>query len=138
MSATLVTNYSKNDLIIDFQDPASISYSSTSLNEAASNTGMIDETITFTLTGDTFDTDLTGDIVATNVPSGLSAVFTRNSDTQVTLSFTGTANNHSSSNNIGNLTITFQNNAFTGNVDCLLYTSPSPRDKRQSRMPSSA
>ena len=25
-----------------------------------------------------------------------------------------------------------------GNVGCLLYTSPSPRDKRQSRMPSSA
>ena len=24
------------------------------------------------------------------------------------------------------------------NTDCLLYTSPSPRDKRQSRMPSSA
>ena len=24
------------------------------------------------------------------------------------------------------------------NGDCLLYTSPSPRDKRQSRMPSSA
>ena len=26
----------------------------------------------------------------------------------------------------------------TGNQSCLLYTSPSPRDKRQSRMPSSA
>ena len=25
-----------------------------------------------------------------------------------------------------------------GEADCLLYTSPSPRDKRQSRMPSSA
>ena len=25
-----------------------------------------------------------------------------------------------------------------GSSDCLLYTSPSPRDKRQSRMPSSA
>ena len=25
-----------------------------------------------------------------------------------------------------------------GQVTCLLYTSPSPRDKRQSRMPSSA
>ena len=25
-----------------------------------------------------------------------------------------------------------------GDYDCLLYTSPSPRDKRQSRMPSSA
>ena len=28
---------------------------------------------------------------------------------------------------------------YVGDVDgCLLYTSPSPRDKRQSRMPSSA
>ena len=27
---------------------------------------------------------------------------------------------------------------FGGNGICLLYTSPSPRDKRQSRMPSSA
>ena len=27
---------------------------------------------------------------------------------------------------------------FTGMLACLLYTSPSPRDKRQSRMPSSA
>ena len=27
---------------------------------------------------------------------------------------------------------------FDGNMACLLYTSPSPRDKRQSRMPSSA
>ena len=27
---------------------------------------------------------------------------------------------------------------FTSNNICLLYTSPSPRDKRQSRMPSSA
>ena len=27
---------------------------------------------------------------------------------------------------------------FTRNFVCLLYTSPSPRDKRQSRMPSSA
>ena len=27
---------------------------------------------------------------------------------------------------------------LTGFIACLLYTSPSPRDKRQSRMPSSA
>ena len=26
----------------------------------------------------------------------------------------------------------------TGNLDCLLYTSPSPRDRQKSRMPSSA
>ena len=29
-------------------------------------------------------------------------------------------------------------NTFTPSYICLLYTSPSPRDKRQSRMPSSA
>ena len=29
-------------------------------------------------------------------------------------------------------------NYFVGAKNCLLYTSPSPRDKRQSRMPSSA
>ena len=28
--------------------------------------------------------------------------------------------------------------SITDILDCLLYTSPSPRDKRQSRMPSSA
>ena len=28
--------------------------------------------------------------------------------------------------------------AFTGNIACLLYTSPSPRDRTRSRMPSSA
>ena len=32
-------------------------------------------------------------------------------------------------------TVVFENSLTT---DCLLYTSPSPRDKRQSRMPSSA
>ena len=31
-----------------------------------------------------------------------------------------------------------QDRSSTQDNDCLLYTSPSPRDKRQSRMPSSA
>ena len=33
---------------------------------------------------------------------------------------------------------TFIASVFSGSLACLLYTSPSPRDKRQSRMPSSA
>ena len=33
---------------------------------------------------------------------------------------------------------TFCSNSNKGELTCLLYTSPSPRDKRQSRMPSSA
>ena len=34
--------------------------------------------------------------------------------------------------------ITFFTSRIEEHRDCLLYTSPSPRDKRQSRMPSSA
>ena len=43
-------------------------------------------------------------------------------------------------NNIdGALTISlFDNRSIDVPINCLLYTSPSPRDKRQSRMPSSA
>ena len=37
------------------------------------------------------------------------------------------------------LLVAFSPSSFLGQAfDCLLYTSPSPRDKRQSRMPSSA
>ena len=32
----------------------------------------------------------------------------------------------------------FNDTGHAANLFCLLYTSPSPRDKRQSRMPSSA
>ena len=42
---------------------------------------------------------------------------------------------------IGEKQVFESGNSITGishNIDCLLYTSPSPRDKRQSRMPSSA
>ena len=31
-----------------------------------------------------------------------------------------------------------EGNIFLPHVDCLLYTSPSPRDRQKSRMPSSA
>ena len=48
--------------------------------------------------------------------------------------------------NRGKITIQLEELLVAGNYDeaklllepCLLYTSPSPRDKRQSRMPSSA
>ena len=38
----------------------------------------------------------------------------------------------------GNVTLNWQDLICTSSCTCLLYTSPSPRDKRQSRMPSSA
>ena len=47
---------------------------------------------------------------------------------------------------LDDISVEFSENEFTaimgpsgsGKSTCLLYTSPSPRDKRQSRMPSSA
>ena len=40
---------------------------------------------------------------------------------------------------VGTVTVTLKNGAAEGNVRiCLLYTSPSPRDRTRSRMPSSA
>ena len=34
--------------------------------------------------------------------------------------------------------VLLEKNLFTQFIDCLLYTSPSPRDRTRSRMPSSA
>ena len=42
------------------------------------------------------------------------------------------------SSTVGGFAGTFQWGPVDEVVTCLLYTSPSPRDKRQSRMPSSA
>ena len=38
----------------------------------------------------------------------------------------------------GNDTITYNKHRFVQGQSCLLYTSPSPRDRQKSRMPSSA
>lgn len=122
-SAANVTNYLKNDLIINFSNPASLTYSSSTLNETVANTGLITETLVITLSGDTFSSDLTGDIAATNVPAGLTSVFTRDSATQVTLSLTGNATNHDDSDDIANLTITFADAAFTNNSSAANVTN---------------
>ena len=105
--ASVIANSNKSDLSVEFLD-GSLSYSGSVFNEAISNDGAIDNTIDITLAADTF---VNGPFTspthfsATNVPSGLAAVVTRNSATSATLSLTGTADN-----------------------SCLLYTSPSPRD----------
>jgi len=121
-SASLVTNYLKNDIIVDFEEPATLAYSSSTMTEVSANDGTITDSIVITLTGDTFDTDLTGDVTISNVPTGMTGVITRDSTTQVTLTLTGTASAHSNSNDIGNLTVTFANNAFVNNTDATNVT----------------
>ena len=53
--------------------------------------------------------------------------------------FAGTQNiANSALTGSGQITINGQAVALGGSVTCLLYTSPSPRDRTRSRMPSSA
>ncbi|HRF56297.1 MAG TPA: Ig-like domain-containing protein, partial [Campylobacterales bacterium] len=94
-----------------------ITYSGTTFAEAAANDGSITANVTLTLANDTFTgingNALTGAVV-TNVPTGLTAVVTKTSDTVATVTFTGAATNHANANDIANLTITLGNTAFTG------------------------
>ncbi len=114
-TAANVTGYRKSDLVVDFANPPALSYSGTTFYEALANNGSISNTITITLTGDTFDANVVSGnlITATNVPAGLTASFTRTSSTEITVTLTGNATNHANANDISNLTFTFANGAFT-------------------------
>jgi GH18 family chitinase len=117
-SNTLASNItdSSNALgVVTFVDKQ-LSYSTLVFGESDANNGSITDTITVLLSGDTFVTTLTsgGNVLFSNIPAGLSAVVTRNSTTQATLSLSGAATNHANSNDITNVTVAFQNAAFTG------------------------
>jgi formylmethanofuran dehydrogenase subunit D len=95
----------------------SVSYSTTTFNEAGANDGSITMTSTVTLTGDTFagtnGVALTG-VTAGNVPNGLTLTVTKASSTTATVSLSGNATAHANVNDIANLTVTFGDAAFTG------------------------
>lgn len=98
-----------------------VSYSPTVFAEAAANDGTISTTATITIAGDTFtgsDGDnliAAGKAAVSNVPAGLTPVLLRTSSTTATLAFTGTAASAGNADDVGNLTVTFANSAFTGN-----------------------
>lgn len=93
--------------------------------EAGANDGSIDNTsvLIIDLEGDTFqDTDadnlldVGAEVTIGNIPSGLTAVMTlSNSDSRVTLTFTGNADSHTDAEDVSDLTFVFDNSAFTGN-----------------------
>jgi len=97
-----------------------VSYSKEVFHEANSNTGAITQTSTISIVGDTFtgtngDNFVSSKVTVSNLPTGLTAVVTKVSDTELTLSFTGTATAHAIANTITNLTLTFLDGAFTTN-----------------------
>ena len=156
VAAVNITDSSRADIVVDFNDAPTITYDVGTFTEDIANDGSITSAIIITLTGETFTGTNGDDFVAgsqvtmTNVPAGLTAVATRDTATQVTLTLTGSATSHIDTDDINNLSIAFENTAFTNvaavnitdssrtDIICLLYTSPSPRDRQKSRMPSSA
>lgn len=98
---------------------AGLSYSATSFSELNGNFGTLGSA-SITLNGDTFsgavgeDLVFSGKVVVTHLPVGLTARMTIQSQTQATLSFTGSAASHGVADSVNNLTIAFANSAFTG------------------------
>ena len=116
-NAATVTGATKADLKVDFFDASVLTYSGTTFTEATANDGSIATAITLTLVGETFAGSVGSvlpDLIAGNLPGGLSAVATKTGDSTATLTLTGQATNHAVANDISNLTIAFGNAAFTG------------------------
>ncbi len=98
-----------------------LSYSSSLFNENNGNVGGIANTIGIIYNG--FDGDaLTGDVgdnfistykvTVSNVPAGLTASIIKTANNQLTFSLTGNATNHTVQDNIDNITVTFNDDAF--------------------------
>ena len=70
--------------------------------------------------------------------TGLNAATTELAVTSNNIANSATAGFKRSTASFGDIFATSPHQRAAAVVGCLLYTSPSPRDKRQSRMPSSA
>ncbi|MBL4662976.1 MAG: hypothetical protein JKY22_05365, partial [Flavobacteriaceae bacterium] len=88
--------------------------------EVPANDGSLDNTNPLSLyaTEDTFADLGSGVLTASqvtvdNIPAGLTAVFTIDGPTQITLTFTGNATDHQNTDDVLNLTYTFTDAAFT-------------------------
>ncbi|MCK6614241.1 MAG: T9SS type A sorting domain-containing protein [Ignavibacteriaceae bacterium] len=100
-----------------------LTYSGAGFSESMSNDGSIENTLTIThnnfdgatFTGSNGDNFVSGGkATVTNLPSGLTAVITRTSATTLSVSLSGNASAHGNANDVSNLTIAFQNSAFSG------------------------
>jgi hypothetical protein len=106
---------------------ASVASVVSNFKEAVANNGTFDQTSIITLSGTKTFSKSTGTLVAgtdytSTFPAGITPVLTVNSNSQLTLSFTGAATNHAVVNNSAG-SITFKDAAFTGGLASLSCTS---------------
>ncbi|MBN2663597.1 MAG: BspA family leucine-rich repeat surface protein, partial [Bacteroidales bacterium] len=105
------------------RESGNLHYSSAMFFENINNDGGIQSKVFIThdnFGGQTFDGTISEDFVASgkaivnNVPAGLTAQIILKDDLTVELSFTGNVLSHTVSNNISNLEVIFNDDAFTG------------------------
>ncbi|EAO9488574.1 hypothetical protein AKL49_25160, partial [Salmonella enterica] len=84
------------------------------LRESARNDGSITDVLNVTLQNGKFVADLSSGVTITNLPSGLSTTILRNSDTQLTISFTGRATNHTNQDDVTNAAVKILQNKIEG------------------------
>ncbi len=119
---------------ITYTNNASIVYSGAGFNETSANMGSVSGSIVATLTGggETFrnaDGTLTvgTDVTLGNIPAGLTPSVAISGNGKIaTLTLTGTATNHQQSHGTGDITFTFANSAFTGNIAAAVFNATGP------------
>jgi 2',3'-cyclic-nucleotide 2'-phosphodiesterase (5'-nucleotidase family)/endonuclease YncB( thermonuclease family) len=87
----------------------------TTFNESDANDGTVTGTEVLTLANGTLAADITkADVTVNNLPAGLTYEVTRDSDTQLTVTFSGKATAHTAANSVANAFITIAQAKVTG------------------------
>lgn len=90
---------SSQEFAFDFNDPEpKISMQYPTIKESGYNDGALGSIQSILLTNGTFTSDATSGVTITGVPDGISASVSKWSDTQLNISFSGKATNHTNSN----------------------------------------
>ncbi len=119
----LGSNLSQTVTIVDNEAIGALAYSG-QFNEGLAFDGSVSGKILITLSGgETFAGSSGDDLLAaampkaqiTNVPAGLTASLILTGSSQAELSFSGQASAHGNASDVGNLTLAFNDSAFTGN-----------------------
>lgn len=91
-----------------------LTYSTVSLSESAANNGSVSTVVTIVLSGDTFAGKIGATLgKLTGVPSGLTAVLTKTTDTTATLMLTGAAKSHGVADTTNAMSLVFSTSDFT-------------------------
>ncbi|MFM1652572.1 hypothetical protein ACI7RC_10800 [Brevibacillus sp. B_LB10_24] len=99
-----------------FRDPSApvLTVGSALIPEAESNDGRITAKQTVFLSNGTFAADMSTGVTVNNLPKGLGIQVERNSNTQLTISFTGQAIRHGQADDVSNASITIAKSKIAG------------------------